>query len=328
MITRRLFLGGSTGLLLGSQLTGLALADPTAAGNRMLFGYQSGAVGSKLAGALLPLLASVGGPGYHLENLEGRNTRLASETAAHAPADGATLLQAIASSLTLLPSVYKASTFDPVHDFTPLACVGEFPYVLAVGGLVPPSVVDLKGYLAWVADNPEYRTIGVAVYGTVGHLAVRTLAAATEAPVRVQPYQNTVGLMSDLRGQSLAAAFIAPGSGVAVGNAAPIRAIGVTSKERLGYWPQVATLAEQGATGMDFTTWFGWFVRASTPHSILQPLRDSVARMQASAQYAEVLRQLLLTPANLTPEQISARMLDETARYKALVDGFHITRFD
>ncbi|WP_213880477.1 tripartite tricarboxylate transporter substrate binding protein [Pseudomonas sp. dw_358] len=327
MITRRHFLG-RTALLAATALAGRALADPTDAGNRMLFGYPYGAVGSKLASALLPLLAAEGGPSYHLVNQEGRNTRLASETAAHATPDGSTLLQAISSSLTLVASIYKDVKFDPVHDFTPLACVGESPYALAVGSIVPRSVTDLKGYLDWVEQNPDFRTIGVSVYGTVGHLAVRTLAVDTGTTLRAQPYQGTVPMMTDLRNQQLAAGILAPGSGAGIGPQADIRSIGVTSRQRLFAWPDQPTLAEQGASNMDFINWFAWYTQAAVPAAKLQALHQAIARMQASPAYDTTLKNLLLAPASLSPEQITARLRDETARYKALVQSFNITRFD
>lgn len=327
MLSRRHFLGGSSALLFGAALAGRAFADSGNA-NRLLFGYPPGAVGSQLASALLPMLAAHGGPSYHLENLDGRSTRLARDTAARAAADGTTLLQTISASMTLLPSVYKDSAFDAMRDFSPLGSMGDFPYVLAVGALVPASVQSLKQYLAWISDNPEYRNVGISIYGSIGHLAVRTLVAATEVPMRVQPYQGTTGLMADLRSQSLASAFLAPGSGVGIEANSPIRAIAVTSRERLTYWPQVPTIAEQGVPQMDFTAWFGWFAQAATPAATLQSLREAVARLQASAEYAPVLKHLLLTPVNLDAEQITARMRNEIARFKSLVDGFGISKYD
>lgn len=327
MLTRRHFLGGTCALSLGAALAGRAFADANS-GSRLLFGYPPGAVGSKLASALLPMLAAQGGPSYHMENLDGRNTRVARDAALHAAPDGSTLLQAISASMTLLPSVYKDTGFEATRDFAPLGCMGDFPYVLAVGPLVPASVGNLKQYLGWVNDNPEYRNVGISIYGSIGHLAVRTLVADCDVPLRVQSYQGTTGLLSDLRSQTLAAAFLAPGSGADIAPGAAIRALGVTSRQRLMYWPQLPTLAEQGSPRMDFSAWFGWYCQAATPAGTLHSLREAIARMQASAPYADVLKHLLLTPANLDAEQISARLREETAHYKTLVAGFQISKFD
>lgn len=328
MISRRHFLTGTAGLMAGSGLVGRALADALDTHNRMLFGYPPGAVGSKLAAGLLPLLEAHGGPHYALQNLDGRNTRVASETAAHAAADGSTLLQVISASLSLVPAAYRRVNFDPFKDFAPLACVGDYPYALSVGPLVPRTVTNLQQYLEWVEQNPEFRNIGISVYGTVGHLAVRTLAADTGAQLRVQPYQGTTSLMADLRSQSLAAAFLAPGSGAGIGADAPIRSIGVSSRQRLFAWPDQPSLAEQGSANMDFTCWFGWFTQAGVPAQKLYAIREAVASMQASAAYHDVLRGLQLTPANLAPEQISERLHQESVRYKGLLETFKINKFD
>jgi tripartite-type tricarboxylate transporter receptor subunit TctC len=326
--SRRHFLATSSTLLLGAALGDLARAEPVPAGQRLLYGYPSRAIGSELGQALLLMLAKEGGPGYQFQTMDGFNTRMASITAARATADGSTLLQAVSTSLTLLPSVYKKPGFDPLADFRPLACLGEFPLVLAVGPVVPRSVTTVNQYLGWVADNPEFRNIGSTIYGSLGYLAVRQLASVTGASLKVQSYRATSALLSDLHSQSVAAGFMAAGSSVTRDPGGPVRAIGLTGAKRLAQLPQIQTLAEQGITDMDLTGWFGWFTQTGTPASVIQPVQEAIARVQASPAYAALLDRLLLTPANLSPEQITARMREEIGRYKVLVDTLPITQLD
>lgn len=328
MITRRHFLSTTASLALGSTLCSRVKADPPTSGNRLIYGYPAGAGGSKLASGLLALLITQGGPFYHLQNLEGRSTRRASGIAGHAAPDGSTILHAISASLTLLPCVYKDVGFDPIRDFKPLASFGDFPYLMVVGPVVPKSVTDVQQYLAWVEKNPEFRNIGISIYGSVGHLAVLTLALTTGAPIRPQPYQGTAAMLSDLRGQTLAAAFVIPNSGASAEISSEVRVIGVTSAQRVSYWPQVRSLAEQGITGMNLSAWFGWFTQAAVPEERLAPLRQAIQRMQASIAYGDLQKSLQLTPNTLTPQQITARMHQEISRYQALVTALNISKFD
>ncbi len=328
MISRRTFLKGSAASLLGSAVASPTLAyasaDPATASKRLIFGYPAGASGSRLAAGCLPLLDA----DYRLDNIEGRNTRNASDTVRSALPDGETLLQVISSSLTLFPSVYKHLEFDPLTDFAPVALMGDFPYALAVGPLVPRQVTTLSHYLHWVADNPDARNVGVSIYGSLGHLAVRILARESGAAVRVQPYSSTKAVIQDLKDRNLAAAFLAPGNGLSVDGSTPMRVLGVTSRQRLSYWSQLPSLAEQGIDNMDITGWFGWFAPAATPASILQPLRERIALMQRTPGYAALQQQLLLTQVSQSPAQITARMREEIQAYRALVDTYRISKMD
>lgn len=329
MISRRTFLKGSVASALGSAVASTALAHTSGehtpnAGKRLVFGYPPGASGSRLAEGCLPLLDA----GYRLDNIDGRNTRAASDTVRNALPNGETLLQVISSSLTLFPSVYKNLDFDPLTDFAPLALMGDFPYALAVGPLVPRKVTTLSHYVHWVADNPDARNVGVSIYGSLGHLAVRILASETGAALRVQPYRSTKAVIQDLTDRNLAAAFLAPGNGLSVDGSTPMRVLGVTSRQRLSHWSQLPSLAEQGVNNMDITGWFGWFAPAATPPNILQPLRERIALMQQKPAYAALQQQLLLTPASPSPAQITARMREEIQVYRKLVDTYRISKMD
>ncbi|RMP68455.1 Bug family tripartite tricarboxylate transporter substrate binding protein [Pseudomonas syringae group genomosp. 3] len=295
------------------------MSETTGPTGQLIYGYPPGASGSKLANALLPLVVLQGGARYDLTNLEGRSTRTASIAAARAKPDGVVLLQAISASLTLMPSLHKNLGFDPFQDFKPIASLGDFPYVLVIGPIVPRTVTNIKEYLDWLSDNPDFRNIGISVNGSVGQLAVQTLANITGASLRSQSYQGTEDVLRDLRSQVLAAAFIVPNLNVSPSSEAPIRPIGITSAQRFSYWPHVVPLADQGISAMDLKGWFGWFTQSATPESALTTLRAAVIKMQASDRYANVLRSLLLTANSLPPAQITARMHSEFDHYRQMV---------
>jgi tripartite-type tricarboxylate transporter receptor subunit TctC len=313
-------------VILGSGLITRALGDENPPIGRLLYGYPPGASGSKLASVLLPLLAAEGGPIYSLINIEGRSTRAASMTAAQGPFDGTVLLQAISASLTLMPSVYSELGFDPFKDFKPIASLGDFPYVLVVGPAVPKSVVNLASYLEWVKANPEFCNIGTAVNGSLGQLAVRSLINTTGEALRIQSYQGTEALFSDLKNQTLAAAMVVPNPTISPQLESAVRPIGTTAAERFPYWPSILPLAEQGVLGMDMTGWFGWFTQSTTPESALLALRQGVRKMQASALYAEALRHALLVSNVLAPAEITARMHKEFEQYHAMVGKLNIEK--
>jgi tripartite-type tricarboxylate transporter receptor subunit TctC len=320
MITRRSFIAGSATLALSAGGCSALLAASMHSDSQLIYGYPPGATGSKLANALTSLLAAQGGPTYRLTSMQGRNTRTASIAVARAVPDGTFMLQALSTSLTLMPSLYKEMGFDPVGDFKPIASVADFPYVLVLGPLVPNTVTNVSEYIAWTKNNPDFCNIGISVNGSAGELAVQTLANTTDAPLFSQAYQGTYDMLKDLQSQALAAAFVVPNQGINPDLNAPIRPIGITSSERFSFWPHVMPLAEQGIPDLKLSAWFGWFTQSSTPESELISVRAAIIKMQSSQGYADVLKGLLLTASPLSASQITARMNEETDRYQRLVE--------
>jgi tripartite-type tricarboxylate transporter receptor subunit TctC len=330
MINRRRFLASSAALLAGASIgTGSNWAQAAAGDRRMLFGYPAGALGTTVGTEMLALLASAGGPSYRLENIEGRNTRVATETAKAAPGDGLTLLQAQSTSMCLLPNVYKTTSFDPLRDFTPLAIIGEMTLSLTVGPAVPNSVTNLTQYLDWLSSNPDFSNVGFSIYGSDGHLATLILARTKGVVIRPQPYKGSLMMIKDLVEGNIGAIITAAGNGPSENwSSGKMRSIGVTTAERLSYWPNVPSLAEQGVQAMDLRAWYGWFAPASTPASITGPIVDKINTMQAMPAYAAVQKRLLLSQKNLDPAQIRDRIRTETAHYAQLVSTYEMAKID
>jgi len=330
MINRRRFLASSAALLAGASIgAGSSWAQAAAGDRRMLFGYPAGALGTTVGTETLALLASAGGPSYRLENIEGRNTRVATETAKVAAGDGLTLLQAQSTSMCLLPNVYKTTSFDPLKDFTPLATIGEITVSLTVGPAVPQSVTNLTQYLDWLSSNPDFSNVGFSIYGSEGHLATLILARSKGVIIRPQPYKGSLMMIKDVAEGSIGAIFTAAGNGPSeYWSSGKLRSIGVTTAERLSYWPNVPSLAEQGVQGMDLRAWYGWFAPASTPDSITGPLIDKIKVMQAMPAYTELHKRLLLGQDKRDPEQIRERIRTETARYAQLVSTYQMAKID
>jgi tripartite-type tricarboxylate transporter receptor subunit TctC len=330
MINRRRFLASSAAVLAGASIgTASHWAQAAAGDRRMLFGYPAGALGTTVGTEMLALLASAGGPSYRLENIEGRNTRVAAETAKAAAGDAMTLLQAQSTSMCLLPNVYKTASFDPLNDFTPLATIGEMTLSLTVGPAVPNSVTNLTQYLDWLSSNPDFSNVGFSIYGSDGHLATLILARTKGVVIRPQPYKGSLMMIKDLVEGNIGAIITAAGNGPSENwSSGKLRSIGVTTAERLSYWPNVPSLAEQGVQTMDLRAWYGWFAPASTPASITGPIIDKINTMQAMPAYAAVQKRLLLNQKNLDPAQIRDRIRTETARYAQLVSNYQMARID
>lgn len=324
MFDRRSFIQGASALLLGAALPPFIQAATPVSAKRLVFGLASGAVGSRLAEVTLGLLARQQNLDYRLEVIDNRNTQQASETVKQAPADGNTLLQTQSSSMVLFPNLYRRLGYDPLADFTPLAMLGEYTMTLSVGPAVPASVVSLDGYLKWVSSNPDYRDVGFLLYGSQGHLISLMLARSKEIALRPQPYKSPRSLIADLENGTLAGAILLSGSAAAVGSGS-LRNLAISSAQRLPALPNVPTFKEQGVLEADVTGWYGWFGPARMPAAAAQAVRDKLLAVQASAEYANALKTLFMTPLALTPEQMLGRMRKEILDYHQLVERYSLS---
>jgi len=335
MIDRRRFLAGSS-LLLGASSLGLGRAWAAEAPGRVLFGYSAGALGSDLGNSLCGLLVTTGGPRYLLENVEGSTTRKSAEVVKAATPNGKTLLLAQSTTMCLLPSIFNKMTFDPLKDFIPLVTTGKMSLSLTLGPLVPEPVQTLAQYLDWLSDNPDARDVGFSVYGSEGHLATLILAQAKGVTVRPRPYKGSKMMLDDMLGKTLAACFTAAANGGRKswndngkgGGGARLRSIGITTQQRLNYWPDVPTLAEQGVKDMDLSPWFGWYASATTPAPVVDSVRASLLSTLSTPAYTALLGRLRLSPLNEVPEQIRERIKNDAARYTQLVTKYGPARID
>lgn len=297
------------------------LAAPTPPARRLVLGLPLGAMGGKLANGTLDILNARFKVDYALQVLDARNTQQATETVKSALPNGDTLLQVQSSSMVLFPSTYRNLNYDPVADFTPLAIMGEYHFALTLGPLVPASVTSLEGYLAWVAQNPDYRDIGFVLYGSQAHLASLMLARNKELALRPQSYRAPGAMIGDLANRNLAACIAVPGNLVGIPRET-CRAVAISSAARLPRWPDVATFAEQGLPALTMDGWFGWFAPAGLPAAMATQLREQIVAAQATPDYLALQESLLLSASHSTPAQISARIGTEMAAYEQLVRSY------
>lgn len=309
--------------LLGASLTSLEAQESQ--NGKLIVGQPKGAFSTEMAERLLPVFSKQAPFEYRLQIISEQNTRLASRTAKQATPDGTTILQAVSASMSLLPNVYDSIEYDPINDFTPLALLGDYTYVLAVGPAVPQSIQTVDAYVDWVSKNPHFRDVGITLYGSQSHVAGLILAREKEIALRMQTYSHTTAIIDDLLDGGLAATIFVCGQVNARRAEGKVRALAVTSKDRLQNWPAVKTFTEQGVP-MDINGWVGWFVPANTPDPTISDLFNEVTRMQQTQDYQELQKRYLLTQVSLSPEQIKQRITEENGYYGKLITELGISK--
>ncbi len=144
--------------------------------------------------------------------------------------------------------------------------------------------------------------------------------------VTTVPFNNTAGVLTALRGGSVQAAleFLPPVIGQI--KAGGLRAIAVTSKTRFALLPDVPTLAESGVPGYEVSSWNGIAVAAKTPRAIVERLNKEIHAAVSSPQIKQRFQELGVEQNTSTPDGMKKFLVDEIAKWNALIDKAKIPR--
>lgn len=170
---------------------------------RILSGYPPGGAVDTLARIFGERLAEALGRPVVVENRAGAAGLIASEALKNSPPDGATLMIAPDSSITLYPHTVKKPAFDTLNDFVPVAHVGSYPIGFGVGAAVPAA--DLREYVKWAKSNPRNATYGSGAYGSTLHFMGLMLGQATGVPLVHVAYRGVGPAITDVVGGQLPA---------------------------------------------------------------------------------------------------------------------------
>jgi tripartite-type tricarboxylate transporter receptor subunit TctC len=208
-----------------------------------------------------------------VENHVGAGGTLAAKLVATSPPDGYTLLAGTAGSLSISPQLYKNAGVDPIKDFSAVALVSSAPLVLAIQKSVPAHSV--KELVAYADANPGKLNYG-AVIGTPPHLSGEMFKHITGANIVFVPYKSAAQATTDVLAGQMNMTFEGTTAIVPFIKSGQLRALAVTSPQRIPEIPDVPTMDELGYTGMPPDSWQAIVAPAGTPPDIVAKINAVV----------------------------------------------------
>jgi tripartite-type tricarboxylate transporter receptor subunit TctC len=215
-----------------------------------------------------------------VENHPGASGNIGMEMAARSKPDGYTLVIVHQGTMALNPHLYAHLGYDPLRDFEPLTRLGFGPLMLAVNPKLGVSSVKELIELARTR-RLNYGSPGVA---TPPHLAGELFKRETGIEATHIPYKGGGQEVTDLLGGHLD--FIIEGITI-VGpqvKTGHLKALAVTSRERVAAYPDVPTMREAGVPDYEYLGWVGIALPAGTPQPIADRLHDAIARVLATQE--------------------------------------------
>ena len=260
-----------------------------------------------------------------VDNRPGAGGNLGVDLAAKAAPDGHTLVMGAVATHAINPWLFARLPYDPVKDFSPITLVAQVPNVLVMNATTAQQlgIHTLRELVGFAKKNPGRLNYGSGGNGSAGHLAGEMFKAQAGVFMVHIPYAGgspaQLGLLSgqvDLNFDNLASAAANIRSG-------KLLALAVTTAQRSPAMPELPTVAEAGRdlglARFEVGTWFGLFGPAGLPPEVLARLNKAfVAALDAPETKAR-MAQLMAEPAPMTPEQFSAFVKAELAKYGPVV---------
>ena len=279
--------------------------------------YGAGGPVDVLARALSePMRAALGQP-IVIENIVGANGTIGVGRAVHAAPDGYTVNIGNWPSNITNGAIYNLN-YDIQKDLIPVARMSQNPYIGVVRKDLPAK--DLKEFIAWLRANPDKATEGTAGLGSGQHISGVYFQKITGTKFQFVPYKSgSSDIIRDITAGHIDFTFdqaITSLSHIKGGN---VRALAVTSDQRLDAAPEIPTVDEAGAPGIYISTWYGLWVPKGTPQEAI----DKLGAAARAALADPALRQRLTSLGQQIPppEQQSAAAL--AAHTKAEIDKWH-----
>ena len=252
-----------------------------------------------------------------VENKGGAGGNIGMEAAARSAPDGHTLAIVHQGTLAINPHVYARVGYDPLGDFAPVTRLLDAPLLLAVNPEFPARSVDDLVRLA--KEQPGRLSYGSSGTGTPPHMAGELFRRAAGIEVVHVPYKGAAAALTDLLGGRLAYTIdgtVIQGPQVRAGK---LRALAVTSLERLATLPDVPTMSESGFPGFHYVAWMGVAAPAATPSAIIERLNAELVKALRTREAREWFEAQGAVPVGDTPQQFAAFIRAEHARWGAVV---------
>ncbi len=252
-------------------LSGIVFALPVKAQNfpnkpvRLVIAFTPGSSIDIVGRAVAAKLQEVWGQPVVAENRAGAGGSIGSKVVADAAADGYTLL-ANSSAHAANPGIYAKLPYDTLKDFTNLALLGSTPNVLITG--TDTGWKTLKDFASAAKANPGKLNFSSAGIGSGTHFNLEKLKIALAIDVVHVPYKGTPEAIADTIGGRVCCYWAPLNAALPHVNGGKAVALAVSSGKRTPLLPNVATVAEQGYAGFDYTLWLGLWGPANLPADI------------------------------------------------------------
>jgi len=282
---------------------------------RIISGFPPGGISDTYARLIGQWLSEHLGQQFIVENRPGAGGNLAAEAVAKAEPDGYTLLLTTSAD-AWNATLYSNLNFNIVRDFAPVACISRGPGALVVNPSVPArSVAEL---IAYAKANPGKLTMASAGVGSAPHMFWELFHSKTGVDMVHVPYRGGGPAVADLLGGQVQSYFGTMASVLAQVKAGKLRALGVTTTQRLAVLPDVPAIADT-VPGYEATIYVGIAAPRGTPPAIADTLAKQIVAAAADPKIAARIAELGDTAEPLATSAFEKLVVAEAQKWAGVI---------
>jgi tripartite-type tricarboxylate transporter receptor subunit TctC len=310
-----------TGIAL-AIVAGFAAMPATAQSNypnkpvRILAGAPPGGGNDIMARLIAQRLSENLGQQVIVENRPGAGATLATDLVAKSAPDGYTLFLT-PSAHALSPSIYRKLPFDPVKDFAAVGQMASVPLVVIVSASL--QVNTLRELIDLARAKPSFINFGSGGNGAAQHLAGEFLKSLAGIEMVHVPYKGSGQAIPDLIAGQIQLMVEPLASAMPHIRGGRVKALAITSRQRVPSLPELPTAEEAGLPGFEVTAWYGLLAPAGTPPEVVARLNAEVNRIIAQPAMRESLATQGAIPVGGTPQQFMDLIVAEIARWRPII---------
>jgi tripartite-type tricarboxylate transporter receptor subunit TctC len=292
---------------------------------RAIVGYPPGGGVDIVARLMAEALRARLGQPVIVENRPGASAMIGAQAVAKAPPDGYTILFAAAGEVAVNPSLYSDRiTYDAAKELAPVALCGTVPCVVVVPSSLPiRTPADLIAYARARKGGLSFSSSGI---GNPQHLAGELMNHMAGTDVLHVPYRGSAPAVTDVASGRVTMSFSSLGAALPLIESGKIRAVAVTSRERMPQLPDVAPLRDApGMENYELINWFGLFAPSGMPAAAMDRLAGAADAALAEPALVAKLAEQGIIPRRLAPEAFRAFVREETGKFATIIRDARIT---
>ncbi|MFQ3789564.1 tripartite tricarboxylate transporter substrate binding protein [Halomonas sp. A29] len=288
---------------------------------RFIVGFGAGGIPDLGARLIAEKLAERQGVPAVVINRPGVGGTMAAQDVLAAPADGTTILSVTPAHATA-PAIYREMRYDTLNDFAPVTLIGDGPALLVVPS--DSAYATLEDLIDAARANPgglDYSSAGV---GSSTHFAAELLKQQADIDVLHIPYRGVSEALTEVMASRVdftMAPYVAAVEYVKEGR---VRALAVTSRERVEEMPDLPTAMEAGLPDYEWAFWYGLLVPAQTPDETVQRLHQETAAILRLPDVGGRLEEMGVTVSADSPEAFQQLLEAEYEKFKQIAEEANI----
>lgn len=300
-------------LCAGLSVPVAAQSDFPAKNLQMVVPYTAGGSADAMSRAIAQRLSAAWGKNIVIDNRAGASGMIGAELVAKAEPDGYTLL-GTTSSYPATAATRAKLPFDPTKAIVAVGTIARAPMLVAVHPSVP--VKNIKELIALAKKNPGKFNYGSSGTGGNNHFSGALFAAAAGIKMVHVPYKGISLAVTAVASGEIEILISSSSALLPITQGNRVRILGVTSLEKSAMFPDVPTVASQGAPGYEYQLWWGIFAPAGLPADRLAFITAAINKIVASGDMKKFLDAQGAEPWTLPTAKLATLLPDEIARYK------------